>query len=154
MFGVDLNFIANKMLQEMLEILLLLRGFMKKKILIEGEVESLVLNSGKFEIEGDIEASDSYHSFDELYSHRIMLFLTLMKQNKEISWKTRFDREGGNITGWFIGGMELPVGQITYHIPDEFWDVLSDVKEVEKSLWDGHDSNDVIKRLNSWMVGM
>ena len=127
---------------------------MKKHILIEGNVESFTLNSDKFEIIGEVEVSDSYHSFDELYAHRIMLFLTLMKLNKEISWKTRLDTEENNISGWFIGGIELPVGQITYHIPDEFWDVLSDVKEIEKSLWDGHDSNDVVKRLNSWMVGM
>ena len=115
-------------------------------------MESFTLNSDKFEIIGEIEVSDSYHSFNELYAHRIMLFLTLMKLNKGISWKSRVDTEGNDIAGWFIGGIDSPAGQITYHIPDEFWDVFSDIKEIEKSLWDGCDSNDVIRRLNKWMM--
>lgn len=40
------------------------RGFMKKHILIEGNVESFTLNSDKFENVCEIEARDSYHSFD------------------------------------------------------------------------------------------
>lgn len=127
---------------------------MRKKIIIEGNVESLVLNSEKFEIEGEIEASDSYHSFDELYAHRIMLFLVLMNQNKAIAWKSRKNKEGDVWEGWFVGGLELSTGQITYHIPDEFWDVLNGVEEKERSIWDGHVSNDVISRLKEFAVSL
>lgn len=121
-----------------------------KKIIIEGSVESLELNNSKFEIVGDIEASDSYHTFDELYAHRIMLFLVLMNQNKTIAWKSKKNKEGDIWEGWFVGGIELPTGQITYHIPDQFWDILRGIEEKERSEWDGHNSNDVINRLKEF----
>lgn len=127
---------------------------MRKKIIIEGAVESLVLNDSKFEIVGDIEASDSYHSFDELYAHRIMLFLVLMNQNKSIAWKSRKNKEGDVWVGWFVGGLELPTGQVVYHIPEQFWDVLKGVEEKELSTWDGHVSNDVISRLKGFAVSL
>jgi len=31
--------------------------------------------------------SDGYHSFNELYEHRNLLFINLMRSNPEISWR-------------------------------------------------------------------
>lgn len=123
------------------------------RVVIEGKVDNLVckgLEKGMV-IEGDISVTDSYHSFQELYSHRIMLFICLMKQNKEVSWKSRNHNDGSKIDNWFIAGMKLPSGDITYYIPDNFWELLSDINVLEKTPeWDGHTSEEVIRRLNNW----
>lgn len=94
--------------------------------------------------------SDGFHTFDELYAHRILLFIALMKSNRQISWKSKLHSDGSSIENWFIAGMNLPTGDITYHIPNNFWD-MANVTELEKAPnWDGHSSEDVIKRLNNW----
>ena len=99
------------------------------------------------------EVSDGYHTFNELYAHRCTLFAALAISNKHISWKSKFHFDGSNYDGWFIGGMGLPSGDITYHIPDNFWNLLDNIQELEKGKeWDGHNSNDVLMRLNSWLT--
>lgn len=103
------------------------------------------------ECENPGKISDGYHTFDELYAHRIMLFLCLMKFNKDISWKSRKHSDGTSYEGWFIAGMNLPTGTITYHIADQFWNMIDDINHLEVAPeWDGHTSDDVIRRLNNW----
>lgn len=122
---------------------------------ITGKISKMDYKEDLLLIEGNnLEISDSYHTIVELYSHRILLFISLMKCNKEISWKSKFHSDGSSYDDWFIAGMELPTGQITYHIPMEFWwEKLEDIKTLEKSPeWDGHTSNDVLKRLNDWSI--
>lgn len=96
------------------------------------------------------EISDGYHTFNELYAHRIMLFLTLMNSWPDISWKSKKHFDGESYKDWFIAGMNLPSGTITYHIPNKFWKKAK-VEELENAPeWDGHTSDDVLKRLSSW----
>ena len=40
------------------------------------------------------ELSDGYHSFNELYHHRMILFSIICNQNKEISWKSKYHEDG------------------------------------------------------------
>ena len=70
------------------------------------------------------EISDGYHTFNELYDHRIMLFLALMKAASdaglECGWSRRHDDGelcfGG---GWVIGWITTPAGlQARYHMED------------------------------------
>ena len=93
--------------------------------------------------------SDGYHTFDELYEHRHMLFLNLMDHHE--SWYSRFHFDGSTMLGWFIAGIELPGGKtITYHLPDKHLDLAARVATtyLDKSPpWDGHTSNDVLQRL-------
>lgn len=104
-----------------------------------------------FEIKDTGKISDGHHTFDELYAHRILLFVALMKSYPDISWKSRFHSDGTNYDGWFVSGMKLPTGDITYHIPDKFWGLTENIKTLEKAPeFDGHTSTDVIKRLNNW----
>lgn len=92
--------------------------------------------------------SDGYHSFEELYKHRNELFIALMKKCPEISFWTRLDNNKNNDPGWIIVGMNLKGGQISYHIPDTYIEKLSGIKEIEfNEKYDGHDSNDVLTRL-------
>lgn len=104
-----------------------------------------------FEVKEPGKISDGHHTFDELYAHRIMLFIALMKCNKYISWKSKKHDDDTSFDGWFVAGMKLVSGDITYHIPDKFWDMLEDINTLEKAPhFDGHTSDDVIKRLNAW----
>lgn len=123
---------------------------MKKTILIEGSVESFALNSNKFEIVGDIEVSDCYHTFDELYAHRIMLFLWLARLLG--GWKSKIDFYGNSIDGWFYLGVPLNDKYIAYHIPDRYWDRI-DVEVLSK----GNQcvfSKDTLIEINDYLMSM
>ena len=102
--------------------------------------------SKKFTVEikddGSSSCSDGYHTFDELYEHRCMLFILLCLSNpKKSAWKTDYD-------GWFCLYLELPTGQISYHVPNKFlpyvWNKLT-VKPDYK--WDGHTSEVALERI-------
>jgi hypothetical protein len=101
--------------------------------------------------------SDGYHTFDELYAHRIALFATTCRGLNYISliqytpytpWKSKLHSDGSALDGWFIAGLGTEPGeQITYHIPMSYWENWP-ADEIEKAPeWDGHTSADVLKRL-------
>ncbi len=96
------------------------------------------------------QVSDGYHTFDELYEHRCLLFLNVVKaltDHRDRTFKTRRNQDGEEWSGWFILGMNTDYGQITYHLPDKYWD-MADVREVERNTdYDGHTSYDVAARL-------
>ena len=93
--------------------------------------------------------SDGYHTFDELYEHRNLLFLNLMRCNSASAWVSRMHSDGSVIDGWFIAGIELPTGQISYHLPAELWEVACQYSGTihDRAPWDGHTSNNVLERL-------
>ena len=97
-------------------------------------------------------ASDGYHTFDELYEHRHRLFIALAMSHPELSWKSRLHDDGTYMQGWFIAGMELPSGMITYHLPDRLWTDLAVHEEAMARLWDGHTPDDVVQRLRDWEI--
>ena len=98
------------------------------------------------------EVSDGYHTFNELYAHRCSLFAALTTSYKHLSWKSKLHNDGSSFDGWFIAGMDLPTGTVTYHLPNiPFWDSMK-INEIEKAPeWDGHTSDDVIKRIIQWV---
>jgi hypothetical protein len=49
--------------------------------------------------------------------------------------------------GWPLLGLELPNGQITYHVPEKFLPLFKDRVKSGGPEWDGHDSKTVVKRL-------
>ncbi len=93
------------------------------------------------------EVSDGYHTFHELYEHRNILWINILNLNPGMAFKTRKNDKGEIWEGWFIGGMNTPFGQVTYHLPEKHWSHV-DVKEVERnSDYDQHSSHDVLERL-------
>ena len=93
---------------------------------------------------GDI--SDGYHTFNELYNHRAVLFSVICKQDKT-SWKSRKHHDGTMYDGMFIAGIGTPYGQCTYHLDNEYWELFK-VKEIPCAPeWDGHTPDDVLTRL-------
>lgn len=93
------------------------------------------------------EISDGYHTFDELYYHRMILFSVILNHNKEISWKARRHHDGTMFDGCFICGIETPEGHYTYHYKLEHWDIFT-VKELECAPeYDGHKPKDITRLL-------
>ena len=111
---------------------------------------------GKITIETEIgKVSDGYHTFDELYDHRCLLFVALMKTNPKISWRANNHDDGTSYESWFVAGMHLPSGDISYHLPQYMWKLLDNVKiktSNKAPKWDGHTSKDVVSRLEEWVL--
>ena len=110
------------------------------------------------------EVSDGFHTFNQLYEHRNLLFcflLTLIYRenlSKFHVWKalkhsdgTMFDSNNGD---WFIAGLTDETGsrQITYHMSkSRYWGLL-DIPEREFAPeYDGHSPDDVLERLVSFL---
>lgn len=93
---------------------------------------------------GDV--SDGYHTFNELYEHRYLLFIHVAISQPG-AFKTRLNDKKEAWDGWFILGINTNRGQISYHLPEKYWDI-ADVQEVEFNMkYDGHNSGDVLERL-------
>lgn len=122
--------------------------------MIENTISTLIKNlsseSNKVISPGLI--SDGYHTFDDLYRHRNLLFIHLAKLGHEAKkfevWRSVKNSDGSIWKGWFVMGVHKEEGkQITYHLPIEFWDHTKFAETLDKGLWDGHSSHDVIDRL-------
>lgn len=96
------------------------------------------------------EVSDGYHTFNELYHHRAVLFSVICNLMPNKAWKSKLHNTGDMFKGMFIVGIETPQGQATYHYDIEpYWDMFN-VKELERApKWDGHTPADAINRIES-----
>lgn len=119
-------------------------------------------NGSEYEFDGEAGlVSDMFHSFDELYEHRIRLFIALCNMDSTFStevgaenrvWASKFHHDGTSLNGWFIMGIfKEEDEQVTYHIPDKYWDEISEFAEIlpKAPEWDGHTSKDVLERLKN-----
>ena len=90
--------------------------------------------------------SDGYHTFGELYFHRMVLFSIILNQNPDISWKAKKHHDGTMFDDdSFICGIDTPDGQYTYHYNLEYWDYFI-VKELEYAPeYDGHKPKDITR---------
>ncbi|MGI5848796.1 MAG: DUF3850 domain-containing protein [Christensenellales bacterium] len=94
------------------------------------------------------EISDGYHTFNELYAHRAILFSVICNANPHIAWKSRAHHDGTMYDGMFIVGIETPNGQATYHYDIEpYWRYFSVPILYNAPKWDGHTPSDAINRL-------
>ena len=64
---------------------------------------------------GDL--SDGYHTFNDLYYQRCILFATIVNSNRSRAWKTRYHEDGQPCFGggWFLVTVETPEGAYGYH---------------------------------------
>lgn len=113
-------------------------------------LKELIENKEPSEDTGEL--SDGYHTFNQLYHQRAVLFACIVKQNKNKAWKSFkhsdgkycFDSNGE----WFIVGIDTPQGSYTYHYAKEYWDMF-DCQELECGKeWDGHTEEDVTRLLS------
>jgi hypothetical protein len=89
------------------------------------------------------EISDGYHTFNELYYHRMILFSVICNQNRELAWKSMLHADGTMYEGYFIVGITTPEGNYTYHFEKKYWDKF-DVPVLSCApVWDGHKAEDI-----------
>jgi hypothetical protein len=136
------------------------RAYMSIKNLIDGKP---IAHSGK--------TSDGYHTFNELYRHRYVLFVGMARAYyvackdatpeateahlKQIIWCSKLHHDGTMFDDSFIVGMSLSVGQVSYHLPIREWERVSKLLPVVDRApeWDGHTPADVLDRLERWVYG-
>lgn len=96
----------------------------------------------------DGNTSDGYHTFNELYHHRAVLFSVIVENFAARAWKSKLHADGTMYDGMFVVGIETPDGQATYHYDiDPYWDLFR-CKEVDRAPeWDGHTPDQAIERI-------
>lgn len=112
------------------------------------ELLKRIFEAPVIEINGN--TSDGFHTFNELYHHRALLFSVIVSQFKDIAWKSKLHHDGTMYDGMFIVGVNTLQGQATYHYDIEpYWDMFN-CKELERAPeWDGHTSEQAIERIAS-----
>lgn len=124
-----------------------------------------IMNTQIKQLKDTKDVSDGYHTFGELYEHRITLFIVLCKQlhierqrairtpgqmvRYDSVWRSQLHSDGTHYDGHFILGIGKDKGsQITYHLPMSKWDETSFAETLDKAPeFDGHTSEDVFNRL-------
>ena len=102
--------------------------------------------------------SDKYHTFEELYDHRIQLYIALCSVLCEQSeynpyvWRSKTHSDGTSFKGWFILGIGKKKGtQITYHLPISKWNECEFAETLDSAPeWDNHTSTNVLERLKAF----
>jgi len=102
---------------------------------------------GKYEVKSLAEVSDGYHTIEELYEHRNLLFLALCSIDPKRCWW----REDPETPGWFLLYMETGqiAGQLSYHLPDKYKFFVENIEHRPNGEWDN--SMSVLDRLN-WLI--
>ena len=107
--------------------------------------------------------TDGYHTFGELYRHRIALYIALLSNLSNVeynSWWSDTHYDGTKWDGWLIVGCRNNSNgeQISYHVNADEWEehlkYSYRIKHYKKSpyIFDGHTSQDVVDRLKSWFM--
>lgn len=111
-------------------------------------IEAILNNSIHVMREIDGDTSDGYHTFNELYHHRAVLFSVIVKAFSDKAWKSLRHHDGTMYEGMFIVGIDTPDGQATYHYDiDPYWDMF-ECRELERAPeWDGHTPAQAIERI-------
>ena len=94
--------------------------------------------------------SDGYHTFNQLYYQRMMLFAALVQAYKDRAWKS-YRHEDGELCfggGWFIVGIDTPEGSYTYHYENEHFGLFDCVELPVGKHCDGHTEKDVTRLLS------
>ena len=110
----------------------------------------------------NLEVSDGYHTFDELYEQRARIYITLCRFYKSVDlaewgrdqvdvWRSKTHSDGSSYDGWFLLGMGKEKGkQLTYHLPDSYWDETEFAETLDLAPeFDGHTPADVLERLKA-----
>lgn len=110
-----------------------------------GDTSNFNFDEVELSVSGD--TSDGYHTFNELYYHRMMLFAVICNTYKEKAWKSKLHADGNMYDNYFIVGITTDEGDYTYHYHLDNWDYFN-VSEIPNSPeWDGHKPEDVTRLL-------
>lgn len=110
-----------------------------------GDASNFKFDEVELFVSGD--TSDGYHTYDELYYHRMMLFAVICNTYKDRAWKSKKHADGTMYDDYFIAGITTNEGDYTYHYHLDNWEFF-DVPEVPNSPeWDGHKPEDITRLL-------
>lgn len=112
------------------------------------------INDWEYGVDSDNigEFSDGYHTFNELYHHRAILFAVICNQFKNLAWKSlnHSDNDEPMYEGMFVVGINTPQGPANYHYNiNPYWDMFHCKELPNAPEWDGHTPDDAIKRIYS-----
>lgn len=106
----------------------------------------------------DNSISDGYHTFKDLYIHRMLYnaaFAKLAKTQSSVKVFKSYKHSNGELCfggEYFIVTMQLPTGQISNHYKVKDWK-LFDVPYVPFApKWDGHDTKVALDRLEDYVM--
>lgn len=95
------------------------------------------------------DVSDKWHTFGELYYHRMILTLCLASLLPDYSWKSKLHHDGTMFDDNFIVGFDTPGGQYSYHYDMEYWYLFDNIKTLNRAPeYDGHKPNDIGRLLS------
>lgn len=125
----------------------LLKALPKGTALLRFQVLDAIRSVPSVKVDGN--TSDGYHTFDELYHHRAVLFALIVATYPERCWKSKHHHDGSMYDGMFIVGIDTLDGQATYHYDiDPYWDDFA-CREVDFAPeWDGHTPAQAIERID------
>jgi hypothetical protein len=99
------------------------------------------------------ELSDGFHTFNELYHHRAILFSVICNSMPNKAWKSKLHSTGDMFPGMFIVGISTPEGYATYHFDIEpYWDMFNVQELTTAPEWDGHTPEDAINRISKLRI--
>ena len=108
------------------------------KLILEGKEQGFSTNG----------ISDKWHTFGDLYYHRMILTYMVLKSYPNLSWKSKQHHDGTMFEDSFVVGINTPKGQYSYHYHLEDWD-LFDVRELDKApMYDGHKPEDITRLIS------
>ena len=100
------------------------------------------------------ETSDGYHTFNELYHHRAILFAALSKAYPDKAWKSLKHHDGTMFDDeTFVCGIKTPEGHYTYHYNTRYWPMFTGKILENAPEWDGHKPEDVDRLLTLRQMG-
>lgn len=111
-------------------------------------VEQSGLYLHQINLKADGGASDGYHTFDELYLHRMVLFSVICNKFKSKAWKSWLHHDNTMFDNYFIVGINTPDGQYSYHYHKDHWDSFMVTELPNAPEWDGHQPSDINRLLS------
>lgn len=97
----------------------------------------------EFDVERIGLIGDGYHTLDDLYYHRMVLFSVICNTYKDKAWKSLKHSDGTMYDDYFIVGVVTPEGDYTYHYHIDHWSEF-DVREIDLAPeWDSHKPEDI-----------
>jgi hypothetical protein len=97
--------------------------------------------------------SDGYHTFKELYDHRIALWMVVLSKYKDDPQAKIYNRlkhnHGSFFDGYFLSLLVIDSNiQISYHLPLKFWQKVAGQKFDRSPIeYDGHTAQNCVDRL-------
>lgn len=110
-----------------------------------GDASNFKFDEVELFVSGD--TSDGYHTYDELYYHRMMLFAVICNTYKDRAWKSKKHADGTMYDDYFIVGITTDEGNYTYHYHLDNWEHFNVAEVPNSPEWDGHKPEDITRLL-------